>query len=255
MSVAPGSILGFMAIRDVLKSRKALAGSFLDSGCGEGWAAVQLLKLGFSEGTAVEPSKAAFDRAKARMDQLSEDRIMLLNCRIDQLKTGAGYDLGCSFTVIEHIENDVQYVRELASRVRSGGHVVITVPARQEKWTFEDDLVGHLRRYSRETLEIVMREAGLSNQLEVFGMGWPLMNWTEPLRNLLLKYRHTSNKKLSLTEQTELSGIWNIKWLNTFPRMLGLMVNERSLIPFHWAQKVGRNSRSCVMLVAIAQVG
>lgn len=90
MSVAPGSILGFMAIRDVLKSRNALTGSFLDSGCGEGWAAIQLLELGFTEGTAVEPSKAAFDRAKARMDQLSEDRITLLNCRIDQLKIGGG---------------------------------------------------------------------------------------------------------------------------------------------------------------------
>ena len=198
----------------------------------------------------------AFDRAVARMNQLSEDRVTLLNCRIDQLETGgAGYDLGCSFTVIEHIENDVQYVRELASRIRSGGYVVITVPARQEKWTLEDDLVGHLRRYSRETLEVVMREAGLSNQLQVFGMGWPLINWTEPLRNLLLKYRHTSNEKLSSTGQTELSGVWNITWLNTFPRMLGLLVNERSLRPFHWAQKLGRNSRSCVMLVAIAQVG
>jgi hypothetical protein len=114
--------------------------------------------------------------------------------------------------------------------------------------------VGHLRRYSRETLVVVMRKAGLSNQLQVFGMGWPLMNWTEPLRNLLLKHRHNSNEKLSSTEQTELSGMWNIKWLNTFPRMLGLLVNERSLRPFHWAQKLGRNSRSCVMLVAIAQV-
>lgn len=88
MSVAPGSILGFMAIRDALKSRNALTGSFLDSGCGEGWAAIQLLKLGFAEGTAVEPSKVAFDRAVARMDQLSEDRVTLLNCRIDQLETG-----------------------------------------------------------------------------------------------------------------------------------------------------------------------
>jgi len=36
MSVAPGSILGWMAIRDLLKSRDAESGSFLDAGCGEG---------------------------------------------------------------------------------------------------------------------------------------------------------------------------------------------------------------------------
>ena len=156
--------------------------------------------------------------------------------------------------VIEHIENDVEYVRELASRVRSGGLVVITVPARQEKWTLEDDLVSHLRRYSRESLEIVMREAGLSNQLQVFGMGWPFETCTEAPRNLLLKYRHTGNRKLSLSDQTKLSGVWDIKWLNTFRRILGLLVNERSLRPFHWAQKWGVNSRSCVALVAIAQV-
>jgi len=49
MSVAPGSILGWMAIRDLLKSRDALSGSFLDAGCGEGWFSYQLVKLGFRQ--------------------------------------------------------------------------------------------------------------------------------------------------------------------------------------------------------------
>lgn len=60
MAVAPGSILGWMAIRDLLKSHDAVNGSFLDAGCGEGWWSAQLMTLGFLKGTAVEPSEEAF---------------------------------------------------------------------------------------------------------------------------------------------------------------------------------------------------
>jgi len=56
------------------------------------------------------------------------------------------FDVGCALMVIEHLEDDVGFVRRLSSNVRRGGWVLIVVPAGVNKWTYEDDLVGHLRR-------------------------------------------------------------------------------------------------------------
>ena len=64
--------------------------------------------------------------------------------------------------------------------------MLVSVPSRPEIWTFEDDLVGHLRRYSSEKLETVMTEAGFT-QIEIYGVGFPLINLTEKLRNMALK--------------------------------------------------------------------
>lgn len=88
MAVAPGLILSWMAIRDLLKSHDAVNGSFLDAGCGEGWWSAQLMNLGFRKGTAVERSEEAFERARDRLDRLAETRVRLLNCKLIQLEDG-----------------------------------------------------------------------------------------------------------------------------------------------------------------------
>lgn len=254
MSVAPGSILGWMATRDLLRSRNADSGSFLDAGCGEGWWTAQLMKLGFLKGTAVEPSMEAITRARDQFDQLAETRVRLLNCNLSELEQGPMFDLGCAFTVLEHLENDVKYLRDLVRHVRSGGWVIVTVPSREDKWTLEDDLVGQLRRYTRKSLRDVMLAGGCSKQLEIIGVGFPLLNLTENVRNALLKRKRSERLHLSRSQQTAVSGVWDIKWYNTFPAILRMLINEVSFKPFHWMQKRFMNFQACVMLIAIAQV-
>jgi hypothetical protein len=112
--------------------------------------------------------------------------------------------------VIEHLEDDVGFVKQLCSYIRRGGLVLVAVPAGVDKWTYEDELVGHLRRYNPETLEAVMRRAGLHAELNIIGVGFPLLNLTERIRNWILyrKYARTI-EQLSLIEKTENSGVWN----------------------------------------------
>jgi len=254
MSVAPGSILGWMALKDLIKSRNVFHGSFLDAGCGEGWFSIQLLKSGFRHGVAIEPSEAAFSRAQARFNSLAVNRVKVLNCQLSQLEANLIFDVGCAFTVMEHVEDDVYFIRDLASRVRSGGHVIVTVPAREDYWTLEDDLVGHLRRYTRDSLQAVMWAGGLTRNLKIVGIGFPLMNCTEVARNLMLKHKKGMLQELSQSEQTAISGVRNLKWFNSFPDFLGLLVNEWTLRPFHWIQKWFWKSPRCVMLIAVVQV-
>jgi SAM-dependent methyltransferase len=249
MQVPPGSILFWMFLRSKLRQKETHSATFIDAGCGEGWTSHQLTRLGMT-GLGLEPSSKAF----ATLRSTSSNRIQFLNTDLQHFESGSKYDFGCSFTVIEHLEDDVGHLRQLARHVKSGGYVLVSVPSRPEIWTFEDDLVGHLRRYSSEKLETVMAEAGFT-RIEIYGVGFPLINLTEKLRNTALK------KKTGISElandrdtRTAMSGVRTHRWIHTFPSILKFVINEYSLYPFHLLQLLFVRSRKCVILCAIAQV-
>lgn len=64
------------------------------------------------------------------------------------------------FDVVEHIEDDVAFLRSLHSLMRPGGRLYLTVPAFQMLWSSEDDYAGHHRRYSTRTLTGSLNKAG-----------------------------------------------------------------------------------------------
>lgn len=74
----------------------------------------------------------------------------------------ASIDRAYSLNVLEHIEDDVQALRDLASRCRPGAHVFVLVPAHPKLWTPMDTLVGHRRRYLPDDLRDVVDQAGLA---------------------------------------------------------------------------------------------
>jgi len=62
------------------------------------------------------------------------------------------FDLVCALDVIEHVEDHQQGARELLRCCRSGGHVLLTVPAFPSLWGPHDDINHHFRRYTAATL-------------------------------------------------------------------------------------------------------
>ncbi len=66
-----------------------------------------------------------------------------------------------SFNVLEHIEDDVGALRSWATRLRPGGRVFLYVPAFPFLFGPMDRRVGHHRRYTRESLSRLLRDAGL----------------------------------------------------------------------------------------------
>ena len=64
--------------------------------------------------------------------------------------------------VLEHIENDVQAMKNVYQVLCKGGNFVILVPA--HKWLFNsiDQTVGHYRRYTYEELEEKIKLTGFS---------------------------------------------------------------------------------------------
>lgn len=62
--------------------------------------------------------------------------------------------------VLEHVDDHIGLLRELADMLPAGGQLSILVPAHPQLFSQFDALIGHRRRYRRSTLAAVVDEAG-----------------------------------------------------------------------------------------------
>ena len=80
---------------------------------------------------------------------------------------------------LEHVPDHGTAVRELARVLRGGGLLAGTVPAGPSQWSDWDDWAGHLRRYTREEMKGLLREAGFEPR--VVRWGWPTVRLYDDL--------------------------------------------------------------------------
>jgi SAM-dependent methyltransferase len=76
------------------------------------------------------------------------------------IASGAADAVTC-LDVVEHLDDDVAGLRELARVAGPGGLVVVMVPAHRWAWSEHDVRLGHRRRYERPDLCAAATEAGL----------------------------------------------------------------------------------------------
>jgi SAM-dependent methyltransferase len=93
-------------------------------------------------------------------------------------------DLVTAFDVLEHIREDHLVAEEIARVLAPGGHALIAVPCDMALWSAHDDAVGHVRRYARESLTVVVERAGLKVDR--------VWSWNVLLRPLVTWHRRRS---------------------------------------------------------------
>lgn len=94
------------------------------------------------------------------------------------------------FDVLEHLDDDVGFLRDVRRLLAPGGLVLLSVPAYPFLWSEHDVSLHHRRRYVRGTLERVVRESGLVPRRITYGMttmfpliaGWRLLAKALPRR-------------------------------------------------------------------------
>jgi SAM-dependent methyltransferase len=74
-------------------------------------------------------------------------------------------DLVLLMDVIEHVEDDVGFVREYVDKVAPGTRFIVTVPAFMCLWSSHDVFLEHFRRYTLAGIEHVIRAGGLTVEL------------------------------------------------------------------------------------------
>ena len=75
---------------------------------------------------------------------------------------GESYDLVTAFDVIEHVEDDVAFLKSLHDHLVPGGRLLATVPAYPFLWSTFDEMNHHFRRYTGRTLKRSLAASGFS---------------------------------------------------------------------------------------------
>jgi SAM-dependent methyltransferase len=126
---------------------------FFDVGGGNGFVAKGLTESGI-EAILVEPGSGTQNAKKSGLPWV-----------ICSTLNGAGFresSLGSVglFDVVEHIQDDLGFLKEVHRYLKPGGLVFITVPAYKLLWSSEDVYAGHFRRYTLRSMRRVLKNAG-----------------------------------------------------------------------------------------------
>lgn len=87
-------------------------------------------------------------------------RVPLVQSDADQLPFGAVFDWVGMFDVLEHLPDDRAILRSLHGSLKSGGQLVISVPADMRLWSYFDEASSHCRRYEPGELQTKLVETG-----------------------------------------------------------------------------------------------
>lgn len=129
-------------------------GPIFDIGGGNGFVALALVDAGWDV-VLVEPGPSGARNAKKR-------GLQHVVCATTQT---AGFKPSCipaigAFDVIEHIEDDEGFLKQLHDLLEPGGMLYLTVPSYNFLWSDADIEAGHFRRYSLGSLGRALEKVG-----------------------------------------------------------------------------------------------
>lgn len=143
----------------------------LDMGAGEGAMSERLADLGFNV-VAADVNKAEFKSEKASFVCIDFDSNDAIETFVQEHENG--FDAVIGIEVIEHVEDQWRYTRQILKMVKPGGIVLITTP-NTTSWLsrtlyfitgrfhqfLDDDLkYGHISPVSEWELELMLKRAG-----------------------------------------------------------------------------------------------
>jgi hypothetical protein len=88
------------------------------------------------------------------------------NCKVVSLKEQSEKTQNSQFwvfmDVIEHVEDDLRFLKDYVNCAPKGSRFFITVPAYAFMWSNHDVFLGHFRRYTTKSLKLLVHNAGLT---------------------------------------------------------------------------------------------
>ncbi len=134
-----------------------LSPSIISVGCGPAEGLKWLLPLAGTKGHLVGLDADPLQAPKSNMS---------INYTVGRVEaapfaTGA-FDLVLALDILEHLDDDVSGLNEMARILKPGGLLLVTVPAFPSLWGVQDIVSHHRRRYTKRSLRTVFDAAPLS---------------------------------------------------------------------------------------------
>ena len=131
--------------------RLHIGGAVLDIGCGDSYFDAKLVER--------FPDIVVYGVDINLTEELHEDRLHAVTS-LSHLPDSK-FDCILMMDVLEHIENDAEYLSGILSRLQPDGTVLITVPAFMRLYSLHDRELLHYRRYEHRSLRQVLDKSGL----------------------------------------------------------------------------------------------
>lgn len=181
----------------------------------------------FSVGTLIEcnpKTKEIFKTTPAAWKQ----RLHLIIGDFMVLDLPSTYDCIIACEVMEHIENDGEFMDKVSNLLNEGGLLILSVPAHKKMWGKDDESVGHLRRYEKKELHDLLSGRGLKN-INIISYGYPFSNVLRLLRILFTDKLYKRKNELSTEARSAQSGISPLSGLFWCMKFL---LNKYTISPF-----------------------
>lgn len=130
------------------------SGFILDVGGGNGFVTLGLNDAGIAS-ILLEPNKRAVQNALQR-------GVSPIVCATIENAGFQRHSVPAAglFDVLEHIEDDTDFLRYLKGVLSPAGRLYLTVPAHQMLWSLDDEYARHYRRYNRKSLARTLTQSG-----------------------------------------------------------------------------------------------
>jgi len=128
--------------------RHGCEGIFLDVGGGNGYVAQRLQQEGYPV-VLLEPGEVGARNAHANRRL---DNVVCSTLEEAYFKPSSFAGVGM-FDVIEHIDDDRNFLYQVREVLKPGGRLFMTVPCHDWLWSLADIDAGHFRRHTYESLE------------------------------------------------------------------------------------------------------
>jgi SAM-dependent methyltransferase len=140
----------------------------LNAGCGSGDLSFLLARAGHRV-HGIDPAAEYIELARRFAVELEATLCTFEVSSIESLTLTEKYDCVIATDVLEHIGDDRGAAALLASFVKPGGTLIITVPAGQWLFGYHDKELGHFRRYCRRALLRALDGAAVARECRYFG--------------------------------------------------------------------------------------
>ena len=201
---APRLILRLLCLRSMIDdylSNLPVNSKFVEVGSGLGDTAALLIEL-------CKPVDIRLFELSAEAREILVKRFSD-NSTVNVLNKFEGQVSPCNLLVtmevLEHIEDDLDFLASISLSMMSNGWLIGSVPAFACKWQDSDVLVGHYRRYEKHDLVRKLNISGFE-VIDIRSYGFPLLNVIDPIRKLYYRYALTKASS-SRNDRTAESGV------------------------------------------------
>jgi SAM-dependent methyltransferase len=132
-----------------------MAVAMTDVGCGTGIICRQLARHTRWRFDGVDLNINALNQCR-----IGDGRILYYDILEKRADFAGAYDIVILFDTLEHIEDTRPFLSAVLHHLRPRGMVIVNVPALMTLYSRYDEVAGHYRRYTRETLEREFFELG-----------------------------------------------------------------------------------------------